>query len=300
MTRPRRILVTGGTGFIGRALLERLLNDGYDVLAIKGRRGPDLWHERLEWRSLDLLRASVTELRRALLGRDITHCMHTAWYTNHSDYLVADVNKAWLEGSLRLADAFGEAGGRRFVGVGTCSEYRPPADGGPCVEDQTPLVAETHYARCKAELFRVLRERGGDFAWARIFFVYGPGDRAGRLVPHVLAKFAAGEEAGPTYGGLRRDYIHVDDLVGQLARIAASDVRGAVNTGTGEAVSIADVFRIAAELFGQPELARLNDTIPENQPAVIEASLTKLRGAVGEPEVRTLKSGLRPLVEERK
>jgi nucleoside-diphosphate-sugar epimerase len=290
-----RILLTGGTGFIGRALLERLLGEGWEVLAFFASRTPDLRHPKLEWRRFDLLRSSEEDLAETLAGEGLTHCVHTAWYTNHADYLVHQVNRDWVGASLRLRDAFVGAGGRRFVALGTCIEYDSAADG-PAREDTTPLRPDTLYGECKVALFRALEARGGDFAWARIFFVYGPGDRQGRLVPHILATFERGEPAGARTGGLRRDYIHVDDLAGQLARIAAGLVQGAINTGTGAAVSISEIFETAAQLYGRPELAQANAEMGQGQPALIEADLTKFRLQVGQPEARSLREGLAGMI----
>lgn len=291
-----RILLTGGTGFIGRALLARLLDDGRNVLALYASRTPDLHHPRLEWRRFDLLRADEEDLRETLAGEALSHCVHTAWYTNHADYLVHEVNREWVSASLRLRDAFVRAGGTRFVALGTCIEYDAAAADGRCGEDTTPLGPDTLYGQCKEALFHALEARGGDFAWARIFFVYGPGDRDGRLVPHILSTFARGEEAGAETGGLRRDYIHVEDLAGQLARIATGDVSGAINTGTGDAVTISSIFETAAALYGRPELARPNAVTGTGQPLLIEADLTKFRAQVGEPEIRSLRDGLAGLV----
>lgn len=291
-----RILLTGATGFIGRALLDRLLADGHDVLALYGRHAPELSHPRLEWRRLELLGAKEDELGLAFADEGLSHCVHTAWYTDHADYLVHEVNREWVTASLRLRDAFAAAGGRRFVGLGTCIEYDADAEG-PYREEATPLRADTLYGQCKETLFHALAARGGDFAWARIFFVYGPGDRAGRLVPYVLSSFARGETAGPKTGGLRRDYIHVEDLAGQLARIAVGDVQGAINTGTGAAIPISEIFETAANLCGRPELALPNSETGIGQPLLIEAELTKFRAEVGAPETRSLRVGLAGLIE---
>ena len=108
----------------------------------------------------------------------------------------------------------------------------------------------------------------------------------------------SGEAAGPTYGGLRRDYVHVDDLAAQLTRIVGSRVQGAVNTGTGAAVTIAEVFRTAARLFGREELAELNDKLADGQPPLIEAGMTKFMASVGPVRTRSLEEGLAPLVAE--
>jgi nucleoside-diphosphate-sugar epimerase len=277
-----RFLVTGAGGFIGRALVRRLQTDGHDVIA-PGRT------------ELDLLASSTDEMRAWLAPRAATHCIHAAWYTNHADYLTHDVNRQWVGASLRLADAFRRAGGERFVGLGTCLEYDLRSAGGPCREDTALRGSETLYARSKLEVLDTLTAVAGDFAWARLFFVYGPDDRAGRLVPVMLEKFAAGEMAGPAFGGLRRDYIHVDDLAGQIVRIARSNVQGAINTGTGDAPTLSDIYAAGAEAFGSTELAQANDAMGD-QPPLIQADMSRFRETVGDLEARDIRQGLADLV----
>jgi len=274
----RRFLVTGATGFIGSAVTRRLEARGEHVVALGSRE-------------IDLLAANDAQLESLVDRAKISHCIHCAWYTNHSDYLVHDINREWFTASLRLARACRRI---RFVGLGTCLEY-DFSDGEPCVEDRTPLNPDTLYARSKAAVFDGLGVLGGNFIWARVFFVYGPGDRPGRLVPAMMDRFGRGEQAGPSCGGLRRDYIHVDDLAGQLVRLAASDVRGAVNTGTGMAPTLSSIFAAGAQALGRPELACTNRKTG-GQPPLIQADMTRFRERVGDPEARNIARGLEDLI----
>jgi len=270
-----RFLVSGATGFIGSAVMRRLAAEGHDAVALK----------------TDLL---ATE-PRDLSSVGATHCIHAAWYTNHADYLAHDINREWVAASLRLAAAFKAAGGQRFVALGTCLEYDVANVRGPCSEELTPLRPKTLYARCKLDLSQALAMGGDDFAWARVFFVYGPGDRSGRLIPGMIEQFSRGEAAGPTNGGLRRDYIHADDLAGQLVRIALSSVQGAINTGTGQAPSLSEIYAAGAAALGRHELAHANSEVG-GQPPLIQADLGRFRREIGDPQARDVPTGLRDLV----
>lgn len=278
-----RFLVTGGRGFIGRAVVRRLQQDGHEVVA------PD----RQEF---DVLAAGLEEMTGRIAAARSTHCIHAAWYTNQADYLTHDVNHSWAKASVRLFNAFRRAGGQRFIGLGTCLEYDIRSVSGPCSEGSTPRGGDTLYARSKLTVLDALAEAGADFAWARLFFVYGPGDRAGRLVPAMTEKFGAGTAAAPTFGGLRRDYIHVEDLADQIVRIAKSELQGVINTGTGEAPTLSEIYSAGAEAMGRRELAQANDSVGD-QPPLIQADMALFRTAVGETRARNVRQGLRDLVE---
>ena len=258
-----RFLVTGGSGFIGSAIVRRLIADGYEVVA-PGRA------------ELDLIEMGADQLAGFVADLGPTHCIHSAWYTNHADYLTHEFNRDWFAASQRLARA---CRGLRFVGLGTCLEHGLDPGG-------------TLYAHCKADLLEGL---SGDFAWARVFFVYGPGDRAGRLIPQMMEQFARGERAGPTYGGLRRDYVHVDDLAGQIVRLALADIHGPMDVGTGDAPSLSEIFAAGAAALGRPELAQANDETG-GQPPLIQANMMRFRSFVGDPQARDIATGLRDLI----
>lgn len=287
-----RVLLTGGRGFIGGAVLRRLRAENHEVVTASSAPG----REDCGWRPLDLLQAREDEIARLVEAERITHCLHSAWYTNHSDYLTADVNRDWVQASLRLEAGFRAGGGERFVGLGTCLEYDQQATGGRFSEASTPLRPETLYARCKGSLFEALSERGGDFAWARVFFVYGPGDRSGRLIPLIVEGLARGEIVAARFGGLRRDYVHVDDLAGQLSRMLFAPVQGAVNTGTGAAAKVADIFILAGEIAGRSDLVEVNDLVGAGDSELIEADMERFRSQIGDPGARPLRQGLAELM----
>lgn len=263
----KRVLVTGGSGFIGKHTVAHLEALGYEVYAV-GSQDADLLDGASCRNLLDRVRP--------------THLLHLAWYVLPGKYWNSLENVRWLQASLDLMVDFARAGGQRCVTAGTCAEYLWNADGGVFREDETPLRPASLYGTSKDALRRMqqslAKELGISSAWGRIFFPYGPGEPAGRLVPSVMDNVLAGNAAQCSHGRQVRDFMYVDDVARAFSLLLASSFEGAVNIGTGEAVTIADVAREAARAAGAPELLQLG-ALPARagEPDVLLADVERLR-----------------------
>jgi nucleoside-diphosphate-sugar epimerase len=272
-----RVLLTGAGGFIGRRVAPLLEEAGHEVLPATG----------------DLLDpATADELVAATRP---THLLHLAWYTEHGRFWQGPQNVPWVEASLRLWRAFAESGGERFVGVGSCAEYEWSE---PVLsESTTPTRPNSLYGVCKDSTRRVLEEAsaraGVSFAWGRVFFIYGPDEASGRLVPSVAEALADGRPARTSDGEQIRDFLHVDDAARALAAVLESDVRGAVNIGSGEGVRVREIVETLGRLAGRPELVELGAVArPEGDPPEIVADASRLRDEVGWTPQIGLEAGL--------
>ena len=263
----KRVLVTGGSGFIGRHMAPHLEELGYEVHAV-GYPAVDLLDDTSRRRLLEVLRP--------------THLVHLAWHVPPGKYWTSPENIRWVQASLGLLMEFAAAGGQRVVSAGTCAEYTWDDGDGICREDETPVRPASLYGTSKDALRRMqesmARTLGFSAAWGRIFFPYGVGEPDGRLVPSVIDNVLAGKPAQCSHGRQVRDFIYVDDVAHAFAVLLDSSYEGAVNIGTGEAVTIAEVARTAAEAAGRPELLELGAlTSRAGEPDVLLADTAKLR-----------------------
>lgn len=275
-----RLLLTGASGFLGRALLAPLAARGFAVHAVARRVPPGA--AGATWHAADLLDAAAA---RALL-RDVRPAVlvHAAWYVAHGRFWTAPENAAWVEASEALAAAFAEAGGTRFLGIGSCAEYAEAAgaDDAPWPESRA-IAPATPYGQAKAGLHaRLLRSGGMELAWARLFHLFGPGEHPDRLVPSVARALAAAEPARIASGSPVRDFAATPWLGEALAALAASRVTGAVNVASGEGRAIAEVAHILAREAGREDLLRLG-ALPDRpgEVPVMVADVTRLRREVG-------------------
>ena len=118
-----RVLVTGATGYIGRHTLPILVRSGHTVHATS-RTLPDLAARSrvpAAWHSVDLLTPGAPEWIIEQVRPEAV--LHFAWNATPGVYWTAADNADWEEATVSLFSAFADAGGRRFVGAGTCAEY---------------------------------------------------------------------------------------------------------------------------------------------------------------------------------
>ncbi len=241
-----RVLVTGASGFIGRQAATALREAGFEVLA----------PSRLDADLLD-----PEEARRLVLAERPSHLLHLAWNVTPGVYWESPENHRWVETTRALARAFGEAGGRRFVGAGTCAEYDWTAGDGLCVAGTTALKPATLYGTCKNAAREALEKEavtaGFSAAWGRIFHVYGPHEHPSRFVPSVASALLEGRPARTSHGAQVRDFLHVADAGRAFAALVESDAAGAFDIGSGRETTMAFVARTLARLAGEPGLLEL-------------------------------------------
>jgi nucleoside-diphosphate-sugar epimerase len=265
----RRVLLTGGTGFVGRQILRALLKAGVEVrLTVRGEQTVPSKVE--PWPMEDLFAAPQDALEAACA--DVDTVIHAAWFAEPGKYLTSARNLDCLTGSLRLGQAAVSAGVRRFVGIGTCFEYDLAAG---YLRPTTPLAPHTLYGATKASTYltleRLMAQEARYFAWCRLFYLHGEGEDPRRLVPYLRARLAAGEPTDLTSGRQIRDYLDVEEAGRRIVAVALSTIEGAVNICSGQPVTVAQLAGRIAEEFGRTDLlrfgARADD--PGDPPCVI-------------------------------
>lgn len=258
----KTVLLTGATGFVGRQIAKWVTKAECNLVPVV-RRGREAAVNKLSnvsrvVSSPDIFQETETWWADQCEGVDLV--IHTAWYTSPGEYLQSSKNIDCLAGSLSLAKGATNAGIKRFVGIGTCFEYDLAAK---ILSVDTPLRPLTPYACAKASLFfgldHWMKLQSVEFAWCRLFYLYGEGENEARLVPYLHNRLASGLEAKLTNGTQVRDFLDVLEAGRLITEIAMSDQQGPINICSGVPITVRELAEAIADKYGRRDLLKFGE-----------------------------------------
>jgi len=265
--RLSKALVTGGAGFIGSHIVERLLSDGFEVVVVDNLSSGEL-ENLVQHRDRRDFRFAEGDIRDAdLIGRlvkDIDVVFHEAALisvvSSLKDPLVThDVN---VTGTLNLLKACVDSDVKRFVFASSASVYGE-TEALPMKEDMIPRpVSPYGVSKLAADNYAKLFHKvyGLETVCLRYFNVYGPRQRYSHysgVIPIFINRLLS-NQAPIIFGDgkQKRDFVNVQDVVdaNMLALKCKNAVGQILNIGTGKATSVNQLAKIVLRIFGKKDL----------------------------------------------
>ncbi|HUQ51838.1 MAG TPA: NAD-dependent epimerase/dehydratase family protein [Gammaproteobacteria bacterium] len=248
-----KILVTGGTGFTGTALVRKLLADGHSVVALDYKEG--LAASELKRRGAEVLLGSVTDrelVTRAMQGVDVVHHLAAAFRElNVPEQHYYEVN---VDGTRNVLAAAARAGVQKVIYCSTCGVHGNIDD--PPASEDAPIQPADYYQQTKYEAEPFVREwnrRGLRTTILRPAAIYGPGDPERFFM--IFKRVARG--VFPMFGNGKTLYhpLYIDNLVDAFIAAMPLDV------GNGEAYLIADEHYVEIEELVKAVASALGVTV---------------------------------------
>jgi dTDP-glucose 4,6-dehydratase len=302
-----RVLVTGGAGFIGSHLCQRLLAEGCEVFCA----------DNLITGSMANVEELVGQDKFTFLKLDVTNYLHVP---GRLDAILHFASPASPIDYLKLPIQtlkVGALGTHKVLGLGKEKKARvllastSEVYGDPQVHPQeenywghvNPIGPRGVYDEAKrfaeAMVMAYHRHHGVDTRIARIFNTYGPRMRKGdgRVVPSFINQALAGEELTIYGDGAQtRSFCYIDDLVDGILRLLDRGEADPVNLGNDKELSILDFARVVIKLTGSSSKLR-HEPLPVDDPKVRQPDISRARNLLGwEPKI-PLEEGLSRTIE---
>ncbi|MBE0642696.1 MAG: SDR family oxidoreductase [Bacteroidetes bacterium] len=291
-----RTLITGGAGFLGSHLSDRLLKEGHEVLCMDNLITGDLANiEHLFGHpGFKFIKYDVTEFVHIEGGLD--YILHFASPASPIDYLKLPIQTLKV-GSLGTHKALGLAKAKkaRLLLASTSEVYGDP-EIHPQVESYwgnvNPVGPRGVYDEAKrfAEAITMAYHRyhGVETRIVRIFNTYGERMRVndGRAIPAFMSQGLRGEDVTVFGNGMQtRSVCYVSDLVDGIYRLLLSDYSDPVNIGNPDEITMLDLAKEVIDVLGSSSTI-VHKELPEDDPKVRQPDITLARKLLGwEPQV---------------
>ncbi len=281
--RPATVAVTGATGFVGRHVVEALERRGIRPTLVV--RPASTIPE--QWSHLDIVRVDVAAAPAdsyARLGSPEV-LIHLAW-DGLPDYRSAHHLERELPAQAAFLRGLVAEGLPSLTVTGTCFEYGLQSG---ALHEDLPTRPETAYGAAKDELRREVERLREQYAfhltWARLFYLHGPGQAKGSLLPQLEAAIARGDASfDMSAGDQLRDYLPVTTAAEHLVTLALNGRdNGLVNVCSGCPISVRDlVERVVHDRRSDIRLNLGRYPYPEYEPMAFWGDRRKLSAILGD------------------
>jgi UDP-glucose 4-epimerase len=264
MIRPlQSALVTGATGFLGSALVDRLLAENVQVTCLVRSRSDSNARNVVDAGRVRVVEVSsfeVSVLQSSLADMSAEVIFHLASYgVQQSDRDADQLVQGNVSIVLQLLKATARWPLRRFVHTGSCSEYGSPALEGQLTAETEPIQPKSLYGAVKAASVlcgsAMAASLNVPFVTLRLFGVYGTRERPPRLVPYLISRLLDDQPVDLTPGEQVRDLLFEDDVTSAFLDAATADglKSGEVyNVCSSQPIRIREIGELVADAMGKP------------------------------------------------
>lgn len=296
-----RLLIVGGTGFIGRNLAIKAVKKGYTTVVLSLNK-PNVEQKIGNVEYLEADTTNFAQLQEKLSNAKFEYVVNLSGYIDHISFLdggnqIIDAHFGGLQNILKLLDWNVL---KRFVQIGSSDEYGNLS--APQSEEmrEAPISPYSLAKVASSQLLQMLyRTESLPTVTLRLFLVYGPGQNINRFLPQIIKGCLLDSRFPTSDGEQLRDFCYVSDITDGILSVLTNDkvVGEIINLASGEPVAIREVVEQVQNIVGLgiPEFGKIPYRISENM--ALYANVSKAKELLDWRVKMTLASGIKETVK---
>ena len=257
----KKILIVGGTGFLGYHLAKKCISKGWSITSISTNKPKKIRYlSKVKYLILDITKKKLIEKK---IKSKYDYVVNLAGYVNHSEKI--KTYQSHYRGCQNLVDFFLNRKIKYFIQIGSCVEYGNNKS--PQSESGKTNIQNLKSAYGKAKLsatnylLKKYKEKAFPCTILRLYLVYGPGQDFNRFVPLIIKGCLEKSSFACSAGTQYRDFLYIDDFVSSIFKCLKNKrSHGQIfNIGSGKPKKIKTTILLIKNLIkgGKPEFGKI-------------------------------------------